>query len=148
MFVEFVVFYLVRICGTSFVAPEGFAFVVLDYSGACCAFGACEEFVYSVHGSFGVTGLGVQDCSVFVGEFDVVVIEDFSEFRAYAVLAAAHALSDDRVFVAHSPVDDVDIVDVLFDDMVAADPVEVIPVAHLVFHFGHAFFAWADPDAA
>jgi len=34
------------------------------------------------------------------------------------------------------PVNDVQIVDVLLDDMVAANPGEVVPVAHLVFHFG------------
>ena len=31
---------------------------------------------------------------------------------------------------------DVEVVDVLLDDVVAAEPVEVVPVAHLVFHFG------------
>ena len=37
---------------------------------------------------------------------------------------------------ALEPVDDVEVVDVLLDDVIAAEPGEVVPVAHLVFHFG------------
>ena len=41
----------------------------------------------------------------------------------------------DRVRV-HRPVDDVDVVDVLLDDVVAAEPGEVVPVAHLPLDVG------------
>ena len=37
--------------------------------------------------------------------------------------------------LALEPVDHVQIVDVLLDDVVAAEPGEVVPVAHLVLHF-------------
>ena len=40
--------------------------------------------------------------------------------------------------LALEPVDHVEIVDVLLDDVVAAEPGEVVPVAHLVVHFGFA----------
>ena len=33
-------------------------------------------------------------------------------------------------------------------DVVAAEPVEIVPVAHLVFHLGHAFLAVARPNTA
>ena len=48
---------------------------------------------------------------------------------------------------AAEPVADVEVVDVLLDDVIAAEPVEVVPVAHLVFHFGLAGLADADPEA-
>ena len=72
--------------------------------------------------------------AVRVFEFDGVMVEDFAVVRAFAGFGAV-AAGADRV-TAFEPVDDVEIVDVLFDDVVAADPDEVIPVAHLVFHFG------------
>ena len=55
-------------------------------------------------------------------------------------------LGADRVGVL-DPVADVDVVDVLLDDVVAAEPVEVVPVAHLVLHLGHLLLALAHPDA-
>ena len=63
------------------------------------------------------------------------MIEDFAVIRAFAHLATAHPVSPDRVALL-DPVDDVKVVDVLLDDVVAANPGEVIPVAHLIFHFG------------
>ena len=63
------------------------------------------------------------------------MVEDFAVVQAFASFAAALAAGFDRV-TAFDPVDDVEVVDVLLDDVVAANPDEVIPVAHLVFHFG------------
>src|SRR5436305_1011261 len=68
-------------------------------------------------------------------EFHSVMIEDFAVVQTLADFATAHALSADGVAL-FDPVNDIQIVDVLLDDMVAANPGEVIPVAHLVFHFG------------
>ena len=34
----------------------------------------------------------------------------------------------------------------LLHDMITAEPVEIVPVAHLVFHFGLAFLAGIDPE--
>ena len=56
--------------------------------------------------------------------------------RLSRTVAAAHAVGLDRMIVL-DPVADVEVVDVLLADVVAAEPDEVIPVAHLVFHFGH-----------
>jgi len=39
-------------------------------------------------------------------------------------------------------------VDVLLDDMVAAEPDEVVPVVELVGHIGHVGLARVEPDAA
>src|SRR5437870_12316131 len=54
--------------------------------------------------------------------------------RPLADFDAAHAVSADWVALL-DPVDHVEVVDMLFDDVVAADPYEVVPVAHLVLHF-------------
>ena len=45
------------------------------------------------------------------------------------------------------PVSDVEIVNVLLDDVIAAQPSEVVPVAHLVFHFGLARACAGEPRA-
>src|SRR5262249_554891 len=54
----------------------------------------------------------------------------------------AYTHGSNRVGV-HGPVDHVEVVNMLLDDMITAKPGEVIPIAHLVFHiapFGPAFF--------
>ena len=66
------------------------------------------------------------------------MVEDIAVVLADAHLAAAHAVGFLRVF-AHDPVADVEIVDVLLDDVVAAEPVEEVPVAHLVLQLGETF---------
>ena len=49
---------------------------------------------------------------------------------------------------AHRPVDDVDVVDVLLDDVVAREPGEVEPVAALPLHLAHAGRALLHPQVA
>ena len=69
-------------------------------------------------------------------------------------LTTAHRVAANRMRVraigiaeAVNPVSDVDVVAVLFDDVIAAEPVEVIPVAHLILHFGIAVLTRTFPDA-
>ena len=50
--------------------------------------------------------------------------------------------------VVLDPVTDVQVVNVLLADVVAAEPDEMVPVAHLVFHFGHFRRAVAEPRLA
>ena len=59
----------------------------------------------------------------------------FAVLLAGADLPAAHALGLDRVSLL-DPVADVDVVDVLLADMVAAEPGEEVPVADLVLQLG------------
>src|SRR5207249_5264671 len=66
------------------------------------------------------------------------VIEDVAELRRGADLPAAHADNLERMR-ADGPVTDVEVVDVLFADMVAREPGEVQPVAQLPFQVGHLF---------
>src|SRR5207249_9857686 len=73
--------------------------------------------------------------AVRVFKFDGVVIEDFAVVRTFAHLDTAHALGADGVALL-DPIDHVEIVNVLFTDVIAAEPDKVIPVAHLIFHLG------------
>ena len=85
--------------------------------------------------------------TVAVGELDGMMVEDFAHVLSDAHLPDAHSLGLDGVRVGE-PVADVDVVDVLLADVVAAEPSEVVPVAHLVLHLGLIRPARPDPDAA
>src|SRR5208283_3388327 len=60
--------------------------------------------------------------------------------------ATAHAIGFDGMTV-HDPVADVEVMDVLLADIIAAEPGEVIPVVDLEFHLGHALATTAIPNA-
>ena len=82
--------------------------------------------------------------AVLVLELDAEVIEDLAEVGVDAHLAATHADGLHRVPL-QGPVGDVDVVDVLFDDVVARQPGEVQPVARLPLHVGPAGLPLAVP---
>ena len=63
------------------------------------------------------------------------MIIDLAAIRPFLESASAHAPGADRVALEH-PVGDIEIVDVLLDDVIAAKPVEHVPIADLVFHLG------------
>ena len=93
-----------------------------------------------------MTALAVENGSVGVFELHKMVVEDLTVILSLPDFTAAHALGLDGVS-AFEPVDDVDVVDVLFGDVVTAKPDEIVPVAHLVFHFGLFGFTLVDPYA-
>src|SRR5438876_9176932 len=68
-------------------------------------------------------------------EFNRVMIKNLPVVGPFPHFDTAHAVSADGMAFLH-PVHHVEVMNVLFHDMVAADPDEVIPVPHLVFHLG------------
>jgi hypothetical protein len=50
--------------------------------------------------------------------------------------------------VLRQAIDDIEVVDVLLDDVIARQPVEVVPVIHLILGFRLLLIAIANPDAA
>src|SRR5450631_3065164 len=90
--------------------------------------------------------LAVQDGAVPVLEFDKMVVEDLAIVFSFPHFASSHSLGLYGVTV-HGPVDDVQVVDMLFRDMVAAEPDKIVPVAHLVFHFRLSGLSWVHPYA-
>ncbi|MEY3546771.1 MAG: hypothetical protein RLZZ313_1132 [Verrucomicrobiota bacterium] len=117
--------------------------VPADIAGAL---GADTLFGNVAVGTADVTALAQERGAIGIGVFEGVMVEDFAVFFLGADLAAAHAMSLDRVGVLH-PIGDVQVVDVLLGDVIAAQPVEVVPIAHLELEFGLPFFARVDPDA-
>src|SRR5215471_2734872 len=68
--------------------------------------------------------------AVGVFEFDKMMIVNLPVALGIADLPATHALRADRMPV-FDPVAHVDVVDVLFDDVIAGKPGEVVPVPNL-----------------
>ena len=82
-----------------------------------------------------LAALALDALAVRVLELDGEVVVALAELGAPVDLLAAHAVSPDRV-CAEGPVGHVQVMHVLLDDMVAAEPGVVVPVAHLVLHVG------------
>src|SRR4029078_9259062 len=74
------------------------------------------------------------------------MIKYFTMIFSFAYLAATKPLCTYRVST-FKPVNRIYIMNVLFGNMIAAKPVEIIPVTHLVFHFCLVVFAWTNPYA-
>ena len=118
------------------VFPNEIAFGVEDLAIAdiCPAGGPVGVFGNAVPAVADVSALAEQYRAVavfFVVEFDEVVIVDFAVFLAGAYLATALALGFDGV-AAHQPVNNIEVMNVLFGDVVTAEPVEVVPVLSLI----------------
>src|SRR5690606_11505917 len=84
--------------------------------------------------------------AVLVLELDAEVIKNITILRVGADESAAGSDSLHRR-AAHGPVDHINVVYMLLNDMVAAGPVKVEPVAHLPFHVAHLRGAVYMPQA-
>ena len=92
-----------------------------------------------------MTTLAVEDRTVGIGEFHKVMIKDLAMVFSFPDFSTTHSLCFYRIS-SFEPVDDIKVVDMLFSDMIAAKPVEIIPVAHLVFHFSLSSGSWFNPN--
>src|SRR5947209_6194503 len=81
-----------------------------------------------------LTALAEHAAAVRVFEFNEVMVVNLSMAFGIADLTATHALGADGMR-AFDPVADIDVMDVLFDDVVAREPGEIVPVPDLVVHF-------------
>jgi hypothetical protein len=73
--------------------------------------------------------------SVCISELDEVVVENLTTIFADTNLTATLSLSFNWVTI-HQPIDHVQIVDVLFGDMIPTEPIEIVPIIELVLDFG------------
>ena len=64
------------------------------------------------------------------------MVEDVAVAGIGSDLAPAHAHRAVGIPSVHDPSADVEVVDMLFDVEVAGEPMEVVPVSHLILHFG------------
>src|SRR5258706_14056839 len=75
------------------------------------SFGSHELLIYFFQCAFDVAALGVEDASIGILEFDVVMVKDFSIIFSFAHFPTSHALGFYGV-VALKPLDHVHVVDV------------------------------------
>ncbi len=98
------------------------------------------EMLADAAGAFAsdLAALAEEAEAVGVFELDSVVIEDGAIFFGAADLASSLAGGFDWHLALGDPVGDIEVVAVLFEDVVAAHPSEEVPVADLVVEFGFA----------
>src|SRR5690606_8297575 len=125
---------------------QGISFVIGNLSGSAIYPSFCTNYqlIYFTHGTRNMTTLTVHYCSISICKFHIMVVEYFSMIFSFPYFPSSHPLGTHRE-VIFKPVHHIYIMNMLFTDMVAAKPVEIIPVAHLVFHLGHSFFPWPYP---
>src|SRR5688572_24636658 len=104
-------------------------------------FGADDQFINAAHGTRNVPALAVEHASVCIFKLYKMMVKYFSMILAFTNLAATHSLGFYRVRF-FEPVYDIKIVNVLFCNVITAEPVEIIPVPHLIFHFCLFWFPW------
>lgn len=107
--------------------------------------GAHDEFAHIGVSVVDLTALAVHTGSIGILVFHCEVIPDFA--GALQSFAAAHTIGADRMR-ALDPVADVDVMDVLLDDMITAEPQVVIPVAELILHIGLVDIPGVIPNVA
>ncbi len=134
--------------GVGVAEAPGSAFGWLDPIAAVTgAFGAEDGFFDFVVAVIDLAALAEHADAVGVFEFDGEVVVDMAIDGGGTGLAPAEAGGADGVGL-EDPVDDIEVMDVLFDDVITAEPGEVVPVAELPFDIGPAGFTVDDPDFA
>src|SRR5690554_3347952 len=78
---------------------------------------------------------------------DRMVVKNLPMFLAgpYHSTSRSLCLHGKRTF---HPVGHINVMDVLLHDVIATQPVEIVPVPHLVFHLRLPRFTWSNPHAA
>src|SRR5690606_4737575 len=98
------------------------------------ALGELEDLPYPGHGIGLMPALACDHRPGWIGVFHKMVVVDLPVVQSSANGPAPHSLGGYGI-LPDEPVGHVDIVDMLFQDMVPTDPIEIIPIAHLVFQF-------------
>ena len=132
------------------VAPEHIAVQILDHAGTAhhrtalpCAFRTMDELADIRVATVDLAAHAVHVHAVLVFEIDAEIIVLVSR---HATLAAAESRRADRLLIAEEPVEHIDVMHMLLDDMIARKPLPVHPVAKHPLHVGPALLARAIPQ--
>src|SRR5690606_7031177 len=93
-----------------------------------------ERFIHTVGSTFKMPALTVYDRAVGISKFHSMVVVDFAIFLTVSPCPTTCTLDRYRI-TSFYPVGHINVVHVLFYNMVSTEPIEIIPIAHLVFHF-------------
>src|SRR5699024_4115660 len=126
------------------LAVTGLQFGAIS-AGIDRSFSGLDGCSNAAHGSGLVTALTGSDGSARIGEFNKMVVKYLAGIRTGAHFSPAHTLGRNGIFIQH-PVGHINVVDMLFHNVIAAQPGKIIPVAHLVFHLILVWLPWAYPD--
>ena len=109
--------------------------------------GALEGLVHSVGCTWEMAALGVNHAAIRIGEGQDVVVKNLPMLLAGTYGTSSSALCFDWIAI-FGPVGYVNVVHVLLHDMVSTKPVEVVPIAHLVFHLRLVWSSWLHPNSS
>src|SRR5579872_5015270 len=93
-----------------------------------------------------MSALAIEDHAISILKLYIVVIENFTILLSLSHFTATHALCFHRI-AALEPIDNVKVVDMLLYNVITANPIKIIPIAHLVFHFSLTRFPWVHPHS-
>ena len=114
-----------------------------DICEALCAVRVFVDFAFRVRH---VATLRQHFGAIGVSVFDHVVIKNLPVIFSVANQAPTLTLCTDGI-AAHDPVANIKIMDVLLGDMIAAKPIKIVPITHLILHFIPVIFSFAHPHA-
>src|SRR5690606_844961 len=145
------VFYLIRIGIILATVCKYFtSVIILDERivpiGFNSSFGSLEGFGNPAHGFRHMATLTGDNRTTWIGVLYKVMIKNFPMVLAGPYLSTAKTLGRNRIF-PKKPVGHIYVMDVLFQDMVSAQPVEIIPIAHLVFQLGLSGLSFPYPNS-
>src|SRR5438445_6790642 len=97
--------------------------------------GSDDMFRHAIPAALDMTAEAEQARAILVFKLDSMMVENLAIIESFADLATAHALRADGMTL-FDPIDHIKVMDVLLDDVIATNPSEVVPIAHLIFHLG------------
>ena len=95
--------------------------------------------------TWNMSTLTIQNCSIRIFILNNMMIKNFTIILPFSNLTTTCSTSLYRISV-FSPVDNVNIVNVLLRNMIPTHPIEIIPVAQLIIHFSLTLFTRLNPN--
>src|SRR5690606_3849490 len=110
----------------------------------CATICRLKALIYTIRHALKMSTLTIYDRTIVIRKLNGEVIIDFAIILTRTVSPTTRTLNRNRIFSFH-PIGNIDIMHMLFDDMVTTKPVEIKPISHLVFHLSLLRFTWANP---
>ena len=107
-------------------------------------FCANQKFIHLSMCTWLVSTLTRNNCSTSIFKFNKMMIKNFSVIYSFSYFSSTHTLSTYWIFIK-KPISYINIMNMLFNNMVTTQPIEIIPVSHLIFHFCLIWFTFSDP---
>ena len=119
------------------------SYIFISWNYSLCTL---KRFTYFSMSSRLMSTLTRNNRSTWIIIFNIMMVKYLTMINSLSNLSSSHSTCRFGV-LTYKPISNIEVVNMLFNNMITTEPIKVIPISHLIFHFRLTCFSFSNPHS-